>query len=294
MSQLPDDFCVFILSHGRPDKIHTLRTLKRCNYTGPWYIIIDNEDKTAQEYIDRFGQEHIVVYNKAEEALKTDGGNNFNNKGTAVHARNASFEIARNLGYKYFVQLDDDYKEISYKIMFENVPTQKLVKNLDALFVTLLDFYKSIDAVSIAIAQGGDFFAFSGNSPNPYPFSKRKCMNSFICSVDRPFKFIGNLNDDTNTYTYLGNKGVLFFTVPTVGLWQKPTQQQAEGMSEAYKKYGTYVKSFITVMLQPSSVQIGLVGVIHPRLHHRIDWKKTVPMIVREKHRKASNKVQSD
>lgn len=29
-----DDFCAFILTHGRPDKVLTYRTLRRAGYTG--------------------------------------------------------------------------------------------------------------------------------------------------------------------------------------------------------------------------------------------------------------------
>ena len=35
----------------------------------------------------------------------------------------------------------------------------------------------------------------------------------FFCKTDRPFKFVGRMNDDVNTYVSLGDKGNLFFTV---------------------------------------------------------------------------------
>ena len=50
------DFCIFILSHGRPDRIYTLSSLKSSNYTGDWFILIDNEDPTAEEYYERYGE----------------------------------------------------------------------------------------------------------------------------------------------------------------------------------------------------------------------------------------------
>ena len=48
MAMRRDSFCVFILSHGRPDNVITLNTLRREGYTGPWYIVIDNEDKKGE------------------------------------------------------------------------------------------------------------------------------------------------------------------------------------------------------------------------------------------------------
>lgn len=35
-----DDFCVFILTHGRPDNVRTYNTLMRLGYTG--YVLMDS------------------------------------------------------------------------------------------------------------------------------------------------------------------------------------------------------------------------------------------------------------
>lgn len=56
-----DDCAIFILSHGRPDKVYTLKTLERTGYSGKWYLILDNEDSTIDQYVANFGKEHIVV-----------------------------------------------------------------------------------------------------------------------------------------------------------------------------------------------------------------------------------------
>ena len=50
-----DDFCVFILTHGRPDRVHTYDTLMKAGYTGKVFIVIDDEDKQAEGYRQRFG-----------------------------------------------------------------------------------------------------------------------------------------------------------------------------------------------------------------------------------------------
>ena len=42
-----NDFAILILTHGRPDNIKTLSSLKRAGYTGKYYIVIDNEDEKA-------------------------------------------------------------------------------------------------------------------------------------------------------------------------------------------------------------------------------------------------------
>jgi len=78
-----DDFCAFILTHGRPDRVHTYDTLMRAGYTGKVFIVIDDEDKTAAEYRARFGDK-VLQFCKAEWAEKTDEGDNFQQEGHRV------------------------------------------------------------------------------------------------------------------------------------------------------------------------------------------------------------------
>ena len=82
-----DDFAVFILSHGRADKIKTLHSLEKGNYTGKTFIVIDNEDETAEEYYKLYG-ERVIMFDKLEIAKRFDTGDNFNERRTIVYARN--------------------------------------------------------------------------------------------------------------------------------------------------------------------------------------------------------------
>ena len=111
-------------------------------------------------------------------------------------------------------------------------------------------------------------------------------MNTIICSVDRPYQFIGRVNEDVNTYTWFQSLGNLFLTIPLVGIQQMQTQHNPGGMTEMYLDSGTYIKSFYTVMLCPGSVKITMLHSNHPRLHHMIDWEHTVPMIVPARYRR--------
>ncbi|MEW3551668.1 hypothetical protein MZV21_26770 [Escherichia coli] len=42
-----DDFCAFILTHGRPDKVLTYRTLRRAGYTGKIFIVVDEPPRES-------------------------------------------------------------------------------------------------------------------------------------------------------------------------------------------------------------------------------------------------------
>jgi hypothetical protein len=280
-----NDFCVFILSHGRPDNVRTYRTLQRLNYTGKLFIIVDNEDTTADKYIATFGKDKVIIFDKKAMADSIDEGNNFDNRKVIVHARNVCFEIAKKMGITYFIQLDDDYDGFYYRMVVGDDTTDKSVKDMGNLFDIFLDYYKSTNALSIAFAQGGDYIG--GNvSGKADEIHKRKCMNSFFCSTKKEFRFVGSINEDVNTYTLLGSRGNLFLTIPLIALKQAATQSQSGGMSDIYKDLGTYIKSFTTILMHPSSVIVGLMQCKFPRLHHKIKWKNTVPVIIEEKYKK--------
>lgn len=272
-----NNFAVFILSNGRPDNVKTYETLKKYNYSGKIYIVIDNEDKTIDKYIKKFGIDNVKIFDKKAMADSIDEGNNFDNRKVIVHARNYCFELAKELGIRYFVQFDDDYYYFGYR--YES--GAKKINNLDKVFEILLNFYKSTTIKSIALSQGGDHIGgFSGIK------LKRKCMNSFFCSTDRPFKFVGSINEDVNTYTTLATRGDIFFTFTNLQLDQKDTQSQGGGMTDAYLLSGTYVKSFTSVIMQPSSVKVSMMNAKNPRLHHQIKWINTTPMIIDNNYKK--------
>ena len=92
------DFCAFILSHGRASNIRTYNLLKKCGYTGDIIIVIDNEDKELDEYYKLYG-EQVFVFNKRFNAYKNDFVDNFDKQNQVIDARNALWDIAKELGY---------------------------------------------------------------------------------------------------------------------------------------------------------------------------------------------------
>jgi hypothetical protein len=281
MTILPDTFCVFILTHGRPDNVITLKTLTKCGYTGRLYLVVDNEDQTIERYRQNFGAERVIVFDKKAEADACDEGNNFDERRTITMARNACFKIAESLGVTHFVELDDDYYYFGRRFK----EGAKKITNFDEAILSVLEFYKSTPIASISFAQGGDHIGgFSGVK------LKRKCMNSFMCSTIRPFRFVGSMNEDVNTFTTLGSRGALFFAFTPLQLDQKDTQSQSSGITDMYQRFGTYCKAFTTVMMLPSAVKVSMMQSNNPRIHHSISWKQAVPCIVSEKYRLSTEK----
>jgi hypothetical protein len=240
---IDEDFAVFILTYGRSENIKTLKTLKRFGYTGKIYFICSDDDKQLDKYKELYTKQ-VLVFSKKEYKNTFDIGDNFDDERVVVYARNACFDLAKKVGVKYFLVLDDDYTDFSYRFNGELSYNKGrgYINNVDDIFKAVLDYYKTIPAKTIALSQNGDWIGGHNSGWAKELKLKRKCMNSFFCSTERPFKFTGRINEDVNAYTRLGAVGDLFLTIPNVSLKQTDTQANDGGLTEIYLSQGTYVK----------------------------------------------------
>ena len=279
------DFVVFILTHGRAWNMRTYQSLKNANYTGKIVFVLDDEDPTINHYYYKFGKENCYVFDKEAVAKKIDTMDQSTDRRAILYARNVCWEIARNLGYKYFLQLDDDYSNFRGRIEIDNSLRTRYVKDFDKLVDYVIDFLEISGASTVAMSQIGDFIGGTGSKVFKERLT-RKAMNSFFCKVDRPINFCGRMNEDVTSYVLNGSRGQLFFTLADVSVDHLGTQSLKGGMTASYEDSGTYIKSFYTVMARPSSVKVYEMGDTHKRIHHVIDWEHAVPKIVSSKFRK--------
>lgn len=281
----PPRFCVFVLSHGRPGHVPTLRSLRRHRYTGPWFLVLDNEDPTREEYVRRYGAARVVVFDKRASAATFDPADLSTDRRTVAYARNACWGIARDLGYDAFLQLDDDYNHVHHRYGEGALLRTVMASDLDRLFAVMLRFLADTGAASVAVGQGGDFVGGLG-AYRRKPRVKRKAMNTFFCRTSDPWRFVGRVNEDVNTYTALTHRGVLFLTSLLASIDQGMTQGTPGGMTDAYAAGGTYAKSFYSVMMCPSAVRVAVLRDDYERIHHQVRWNNCAPLILPEGTRK--------
>ena len=275
---------VFILTHGRADNVMTYTALRDHGYTGKIYLVIDDEDDQEPRYRELYGDK-VQQFCKEEYLRKSMCINPDKPRKVILYARNACFDIAKRLGVTHFIEMDDDYNNFRFWFERDGILASKNITNLDRIIDAFFDFMEASKAKTVAFAQGGDLIG--GTQSGAWKMQiKRKAMNSFFCRTDDPINFIGSINEDVNTYVTKGNRGELYFTIARVALNQGMTQQNSGGMTETYLDNGTYVKSFPTVMLNPSCTKIGMMGAGHQRMHHKINWKNAVPQILNERYRK--------
>ena len=284
-NKMRNDFAIFILTHGRPNNVITYNTLKKMNYNGKCYLVIDNEDKKADEYFEKYGKENVVVFDKLKISKEFDTIDNNEERRTVVYARNACFKIAKEKNIKYFLELDDDYNEFRIRYEKNCMLASAKIANINKLFELMIEFLIKSKAITVAFAQGGDYIGGIGSRVWKERLS-RKAMNTFFCTTERPFDFIGRINEDVNTYTTRGIKGDLIFTIGNVMINQGTTQANDGGMTDVYLDSGTYVKSFFTIITSPSCTKISTMGNKFRRIHHKILWDKCTPKILNEKWKK--------
>lgn len=279
-----DDFAIFIMSYNRAGNIATLRTLEKANYTGRYYIIISDDDPQMDKYISIYGDK-LCIFNKDEIEPMFDTYDNGGSKSCIIYARNYCFLLAKELGLKYFLQFDDDYIELAYRYPKDGKLKICNIREFDEVVDASIDFLEDTGALTVAFAQHGDFIGGLNNDFLQVRV-KRKAMNSFFCKTDNPFVFSGRINEDVNSYIGLGKTGGLFLTFCDVSLKQKHTQQNKGGMTDTYNEGGTYLKSFYTVLANPSCTVVAPMGDKHIRFHHRINWNNAVPKIVSSRYKK--------
>ena len=282
---MSNDFCIFILSHKRPDNTKTLDQLNKAGYTGDWYIVVDHKDG-LENYYETFGEDSVLYLNKDDALPGLDRGDNFNHRSTPLYTRYQIWDLADDLGYDYFMMMDDDYEGFRWKFDEQfNFHNYIKMKNIESFLKSGIEYLKTTDVDCLAMAQGGDFIGGikSAIAEDGHPATRRKVMNTFLCKTDSKFDFRGVLNDDVNTYVRAAQYGKIFLTANIAQVDQEETQQFDGGLTELYLDQGTYVKSFYTILYSPSCTKLSKIsGSGASRIHHRISWNNAVPKIVPE------------
>lgn len=287
-------FCVLIISYGRPDKVYSWDTLDTELSEAPRYIICSDDDKTIPQYQEKFGKDHVLIFNKEEEMKNFDVGDNYPGMfNSSCFAHNTYFRFAKQLGYKYFLAMDDD--SVVYRIRYQNPEEVEVLKDgtckgpVRAVQIPPHRFdecceayFRMLDAAPwincMAFSQGGDYIG-GYNSGTWKKKMRWKAMNSFFCCTDKPWEMPGRINEDATAYVYHGHKGRVAITLAEIMLDQVPTQQASGGMTDIYRDNGTWLKTAYTVMMCPSAVKFAIMPTSH-RIHHHVNFEYCCPKVI--------------
>lgn len=296
------DFCVLIISYGRPNDVKSWTTLDKYFSKAPRYIICSDDDKCLQQYKDKYGEDHILVFNKEEEMKNFDVGDNYPGMfNSSCFAHNTYFRFARQLGYKYFLAMDDD--SMCYRIRYMNPEETTILPNgqpkgpvraakiPDGRFDDICEaYFRMLDSAPwlycVAFSQGGDYIG-GYNSAVWKNRVRWKAMNSFFCCTDKEWKMPGRINEDATAYVYNGHRGRMAITLAEVMLDQPSTQQNSGGMTDIYKSFGTWLKTAYTVMMCPSAVKFSILPIAR-RVHHNVNFNLCAPKVLSSRYCKGT------
>ena len=246
-----NECAIFILSNGRPDKVKTYDYLKT-SFGGDVYILCDDQDETLPDYKNKFGSK-VIVFNKDEWVKKSDPMDNFNSKKSVLYARNAVFEIAAAMGYRYFAMADDDIKDLQFRYEQDGKLLAKPVSNLDKVIDYIVQL---MNTTAISYFSFGTDKNFIGGVQNRN-FQKKvidKVYNFIICKSGQQHSYKGIMNEDEIHNVISLSTGVLLKSLTAIQIVMEPVGKgETGGNSETYKENGyySYTRNFYPIIACP-------------------------------------------
>lgn len=273
---------LYIISKGRP-QCKTAQTLQKIGYEGEWFIVCGNNDETLPEYIERWGEDKVLVFDWYEEVRKTDVMDNFGFErmpSGASPVRNAVFDFSRARGEKRHWQMDDDF--ILFFLTNVEMTKNKAIdgKTLYQWLSRVAKYADDANLANIGIALKEESYPTDAKKFTSRVYGSHNMSNDPRLTP----KWRGRFNDDTIHAITVHRLGKLkelnlkFLSVDT-----PDTQQEAGGLSEMYKELGTVRKTAYLILIAPNATKL----VIHRgRYHHRVDWSKLVVKTISDKWKK--------
>ena len=248
-----DDFAIFILSHGRADTMTTAQAILNAGYTGKWFVIIDDLDEQKDLYIENYG-ERVIVFDKKLWDEKTDTITNTGDLRSVVFARNASYEIARDMGLNFFAEFDDDLTVFRFRYDESGTLKGKKIINLDSVIEAMIEFQAYSKAVSVGFACDGGFIG--GTEGKFKQGILRSVHQAFILRTDMPIEFKGLINEDGIVTEYCNSTGKLALEITCITQMSPVRSRNSGGLQDLYKANDEYVRAFYSVIAYPNNLKI--------------------------------------
>ena len=201
-----------------------------------------------------------------------------------VFARNFIQDKAKEMGYDYHFQLDDDIVSLSYRLVSEGKLRAIPCHKLDDVFEGFVEMMDNTHITSLSF--GHPAYYAGGNIKRFERGLIPKTMTTFMMRSDDIQYFHMRMNDDITTSALNGMRGKLYYTFLPLMITTELTQKAEGGMTEAYQDSGTYRKSFYTIMAMPSCAKIYHIGEVEDRIHHAIEWRNCIPKLLSERWKK--------
>lgn len=249
-----DDFAVFIITHERRKQV-TYNLLKRMNYSGRLYFLVDDRDNTRFDLIKRFGEDRVIVFNKDDYLNEIDFVTNKTYWDTPVFVEHFMYDFAKEQGINYFIRCDDDISEIYYRYPEGGVLKQRKVKDIDSVFEAMVEFMETADLNFLSPAQNAAYIGgVNGNFSKGFDY---KYSQMVFCSTKNRVDWRGFTSSDFLTIfdSSITGKGAL--RTYLLSITSPKRGENKGGMEKVYKEDSRwYMSNFLSVIVHPSSSKI--------------------------------------
>ena len=247
-------FAVFILTHGRPHNQLTVKSLQDVGYTGEWYLVVDDQDDTFNEYVKVWGVDRVIVFHKDHFIRHTDVGLQVPVPKFAVFARNAIEHIAKYMGYQTFMMLDDDITKIRIRLPEGNsLKSYQINGQFDAIIENSVNYVLDCDIACMGLGFCNLYIGGVENFNKENP-RQRLCAEAFIRNTSHPISWRLNMVEDLITSIDAAMNGDVWFQFLPIQCEIKMSEGAVDGgNSDVYRQLGMYRISFMPVIAYPSS-----------------------------------------
>ena len=252
-------FAVFILTHGRPYNQLTVKSLYEVGYTGEWYLVLDDQDDTYDEYVKAWGPDRVIKFNKDFFIHHTDTGLHTPVPKFAVFARNAIEYIAQRMGYKTFMMLDDDITKFRVRLPEGDIlKSYQFHGTFDKIVDKAVDYILDCDIACMGLGFCNLYIGGVENFNKENP-RQRLCAEAFIRNVAHPVDWRLNMVEDMITSIDAAMSGDVWFQFLPIQVEIKMSEGTVDGgNSDVYRQLGMYRISFMPVIAHPSSNAVRL------------------------------------
>ena len=281
---MTEKFAIFITTHGRADNQITLNTFKELGYTGDWYLVLDNTDDQIDAYIENYGSEHIIVFDKFYFIEHTDVCQSVPQPKAVVFARNAVEFIAPTLGYQYFMIVDDDVTNLRLRYPQDgSLKSARLTSCIDQILECVVQYMASTE---IACATFGFTNTYRGGVASVEKFTSRNrmCAELFIRNGAIPVNWRANFVEDLITSIDVGIRGDVCLQFIPIQLELCMNEGALPGgMSDAYNETGRFKFYSMPAIIYPNCVSVEFDGT---KWRTRTQAEHSVPKIISSRYRK--------
>lgn len=247
-------FAIFILTHGRPHNQITVNTLQKLGYDGDLYLVVDDQDATFCEYVEEWGADRVIRFHKDYFIRNTDTGLRPPVPKFAVFARNAIEYIAKEMGYKTFMMLDDDITKFRIRLPEgDSLKSYQFNGQFNSIIENSVNYVLDCDIACLGLGFCNLYIGGVGNFNKENP-RQRLCAEAFIRNTAHPIAWRLNMVEDMITSIDAAMKGDVWFQFLPIQCEILMNEGAVDGgNSDVYRQLGMYRISFMPVIAYPSS-----------------------------------------